>query len=1671
VGELTAETIKLKIGVKDALGNTSEAASGMLTVDNDPPADISASINQGELIMSRSISLAISATDAAEMFVDGDIEGQKTWIAYAESLGIELTEGDGTKQITVQFRDDMRNESGVASDQTLLDTTPPTGSIVINDGDEISISLKVSLTLSAADDNGVESYQLRNDGGPWTDPAPYPDQDVQWDLSQDGNTTEGLRTVEVKYRDKVGNWGETYSDSILVDSTAPSIKAWTVDDKQEAMEAIVVRAVISGDRAITEANLHYGKKGTSQYTTVPMVKVPGPGDEYTAEIPGMDVTLDGVEYYFSASDGLWTSRLPAEGSIVNVFSFTVVDKTNPIIEHDPVTKISVNFSPEIVAIVSDAVGLKRVNLFYKPESDWGFTEVDMTATATPDEYTASIPPQSYLSVVYYYIEAEDVSGNVRTSPSRGASQPNTIAFVDTESPVIAHTNIEDGQEAGDPVIVGAKITDNMDVAEALLEYKVSGKVESIVVEMTPVSTYYSAEIPGEFAMPGIIEYTITASDGSPQSNDVTVSHSFTVIDSTPPNIQLAFVPSETEVHNDITIKADVTDNVGVESVILNYKGVTDTTWQELAMKAVGTAYSATIPAQGQPGVVQFYVYAVDPYGVWSTSPALDPQNSPLLIDIIDVINPVIEHSPVVGMQEAGIPLTISATVTDNVEVVDVSLHYRTAGENSYKITAMSETGTPSVYSGIIPGLEVVPPGAEYFIEAMDESANITTHYASGTLPHSFIVVDTVPPEIVYDPAPLETVLTTDIIVVTLKATDTVGIKEIKIFYRGETETEYNVLICNKIGDDRYSNTIPTPLAEGMVYYYIQAEDNSGNMSTSPAVDPRTQPHSIFVDDDSPPASPTRLVANSAPDGVIMLNWESSISPDVGRYNIYTDSGGGIVDYSNVYDFVDSSFETWESPSLAEGIYIFVVRAMDKSGNEEKNTNSRSAEADATKPQPVTGLSAKSRPGGRILLEWALSTSGDSAAYNIYSDNAQVSIDYSTPVARINDPGKSWTSEVLRDGLLYRFVVRCQDRAGNEEKSVNFVSARADATPPSGVTQLNSSTHIVNRWSNVPRVTVDWNHSEDTGTGLAGYSVLWNTAARTIPDTTIDMSATVSPRSTFDANAQYPSSSNQYYFHIRPADNAENWSQETIHFGPILIDTELPNPPTGLLAVPLAGGKISLSWTASSSSDVVEYSIYWDEGTGSGIDYSSALATVSATEWTSVTLGNGINYQFGVRAEDQAGNEEKNTQAASSVSDSEPPVIVHEPIAGMLEQEIVSVMIEAVVTDASPLDKVELHYRKRGESSYKDVAMTAGANNSRKAEIPSSVFSSAGVDYYISASDQAGNVSTHPVLTIIVSSTLEIPVSASGDEISIGYSTSLTFPAGAVSSGTILSVSVPRAAPAPQAGLGKHIITRELGLNTELGKSINLTLHYSDAEAAGEDESNLGLYLWDGQRWEFLAIVNPQLNEASITTMKLGIFSIIGDTEPPSVGELQPSVYSEPDTPITARIEDSGSGIDPQGIEIMINGQNYNVPGTALRGQAFSFTLPEDHKPGNYSLQLTVKDNVGNLTVRNSTFQVEGELALKNVYCFPNPFRPDMGVHFAYTLTEAVNKVTIRIFGMDGKLVYRIDNASALLGENLVEWNCEDEAGDLVLSSVYICHIEAEGPEETADKTIKIAGWQ
>jgi len=114
--------------------------------------------------------------------------------------------------------------SNVVSTPTILtlkgtsgDVTPPTGSLVINGGAAYTKSTSVTLTLSASDAGTVTQMCLSNTSSCTTWQA-FAATKI-WSL----NTTNGTKTVYVRFRDEWGNSNTVpYSGSIVLDSVTPT---------------------------------------------------------------------------------------------------------------------------------------------------------------------------------------------------------------------------------------------------------------------------------------------------------------------------------------------------------------------------------------------------------------------------------------------------------------------------------------------------------------------------------------------------------------------------------------------------------------------------------------------------------------------------------------------------------------------------------------------------------------------------------------------------------------------------------------------------------------------------------------------------------------------------------------------------------------------------------------------------------------------------------------------------------------------------------------------------------------------------------------------------------------------------------------------------------------------------------------------------------------------------------------------------------------------------------------------------------------------------------------------------------------------------------------------------------------------------------------------------------
>ncbi len=97
------------------------------------------------------------------------------------------------------------------------DTAPPTGSIVINNNQEITNSLNTTLSLTWADAGGpVARMRFSNDGATWSDWESLAATKA-WTLLPG----EGYKTVRAQFRDKAGNTSVVYSDCILAKNLLP----------------------------------------------------------------------------------------------------------------------------------------------------------------------------------------------------------------------------------------------------------------------------------------------------------------------------------------------------------------------------------------------------------------------------------------------------------------------------------------------------------------------------------------------------------------------------------------------------------------------------------------------------------------------------------------------------------------------------------------------------------------------------------------------------------------------------------------------------------------------------------------------------------------------------------------------------------------------------------------------------------------------------------------------------------------------------------------------------------------------------------------------------------------------------------------------------------------------------------------------------------------------------------------------------------------------------------------------------------------------------------------------------------------------------------------------------------------------------------------------------------
>ncbi|MFM9535781.1 S-layer homology domain-containing protein [Lysinibacillus sp. IITD104] len=163
---------------------------------------------------SQTFKYSLQSGDTSLFTIDGNVLKTNALFAY---------DTKNSYKITIRVADEAGNTFDKEFTIQITKNHAPSGSILVNGGQISTSSINVTLTLTATDLEG-EAIEMRfsNDGITWSSWESKVST-KSWTLSHG----EGSKTVYMQLRDTAGNISNTFSDTIVLDTTPPVITGVT----------------------------------------------------------------------------------------------------------------------------------------------------------------------------------------------------------------------------------------------------------------------------------------------------------------------------------------------------------------------------------------------------------------------------------------------------------------------------------------------------------------------------------------------------------------------------------------------------------------------------------------------------------------------------------------------------------------------------------------------------------------------------------------------------------------------------------------------------------------------------------------------------------------------------------------------------------------------------------------------------------------------------------------------------------------------------------------------------------------------------------------------------------------------------------------------------------------------------------------------------------------------------------------------------------------------------------------------------------------------------------------------------------------------------------------------------------------------------------------------------
>ncbi|MDI6703627.1 MAG: FlgD immunoglobulin-like domain containing protein [bacterium] len=1132
----------------------------------------------------------------------------------------------------------------------------------------------------------------------------------------------GTITYYIKAKDSAGNerrlpTGNGVYNVTVTDNDPPFVSL--SDDnptKAESGERIKIKGDFGDNIGVTEAILTW----TNDAIDAPDDWIDFKGKSAILKI--RDDFTGSFQYTLTVRDAAGNSISETDNTVV------VADRTSPVISNATGnTKATTGDPIEISATVTDNVRVASVDLWYKRIGDTEYKKAvpQMENKGDGDVYSKSlIMEDKRIGEVEYYIIAEDTSGNKTRDP---ADSTYKITVKDNDPPEI--TNVTGDILAGtedDYKKVTATITDNLGIYSASIFYTPIGEAEiELSLTKDQGSDIWQADIPIKKDKVGVITYYVKARDesGNEKRNPKIGSYKIEVSDNTPPEVSLSDSnPTSAQAGDKITIRGDFSDNILVTKARLTWSPSRAISFPDSPVDFMNKSVDLTI-TKDYSGIINYQVEVEDATGNSASESAT--------IAIGDDTPPEIKNVTGDISGTTGDLITIGATVTDNMSVKKVSLHYKKIGEVDETIVTMpNDSGDyyeirlemPEDKVGIV----------SYYVVAEDNSGLTARKPKEGS--YGIKVTDNDPPQITnVQPGDVPSTGTGNDIEITCEITDNVELDTATLHYtpidKPETTTPFTFGTSAKA-------TLPVANDKvGTITYYIKAKDKAGNITR----DPKGSGYYVVnvVDDEEPRAwfedtNPTQAGTGEK------VTIRGDFSDNIGvTSSVLTWDNDAVSDADGKIDFMGKSAELKIKDGF-KGKFTYLLTVKDEAGNigTAKGTITVS---DVTPPKvaSVTG-DTSGTTGESVKIGITVTDNVGIKKVNIYYREIGAEIDTVKEMEREGDDVYAWTIKMAPDkvGIIpyYIIIFDTLDNERREPLSGEYKITVTDNDPP-------TVQDVPGDISTNTGKDVEIEIRLDDNIGIKGADLYYTPIDGREEKVSFRFG---SPATATISVARDKIGKIPYYIKVKDLKGNETrvpkgdgYYEVTVNDNEPPVIVLSPNNPTNAES----GGTVTIEADLIDNISVKEAWLeYTTRPPGGIVSPASPVDFMDGTADLKIKDDFRGRIDYKVVAIDTSNNKEEK-EGEIFVSDTEPPTI--EKVTGDTEGTTGDpVQIEATVTDNTEVENVTLYWTNIGKEEDK-VEMTTSGGDVYKATIQLDKDKVGKANYYIIAEDVAGKEARDP----------------------------------------------------------------------------------------------------------------------------------------------------------------------------------------------------------------------------------------------------------------------------------------------------------------------------------------